>query len=435
MVLQFKSILKNDLAIFILMLLAASISFFLFGLNEYTVPSGDSEQYNLYAKNIALGNGYTADSEGKGFSNYREPGYPLFLSLIYKTFGVENFKAVKIAQMILLAITAFIVFKTFQLFNFTRTGLVTGSAFALLPLYAYQANLLQSELWTIFLLISSFFLILKILGKKEGISHYILLGIVFALLGLTRVHTLLMPFIFAGIFYWKNKPSRHIITSMAIVAVTVLFWAIYVYSNIGTFAITKGRGELHLYTRSIRATLPYNQQIHYFVSWIKRSALHGASNEILEKYDPWPLTIQYGALISEGRTEDELREESIARIKQNLGRYLFGNPMEIAKMMFVEHLFPPVSPLLNRTARVMIYLVIYLIFIIGVVSSFMFSKNKQFYALINVGLIYIAYHWIVLSFFDVIPRFNTPYLGLYLIMGIAGIVNQIEGIKQKIKNL
>jgi 4-amino-4-deoxy-L-arabinose transferase-like glycosyltransferase len=368
------------------------------------------------------------DSEGKGFSNYREPGYPLFLSLIYKTFGVENFKAVKMVQMVLLAITAFIVFKIFKLYNFTRTGVITGSAFALLPLYAYQVNLLQSELWTIFLLISSFFIILKILEKEGDISHYILLGIVFALLGLTRVHTLLMPLIFAGIFYWKNKPSRHIITSIAIVFITVLLWATYVYSNIGTFAITEGRGELHLYTRSIRATFPYNQQIHYFVSWIKRSALHGASNEILEKYDP----ILYGALVNGVRTEDELREESIARIKQNLGRYLFGNPIEIAKMMFVEHLFPPVSPLLNRTVRLMIYLVIYLIFIIGVVSSFMFSKNKQFYTLINVGLIYIAYHWVVLSFFDVIPRFNTPYLGLYLIMGMAGIVNQIENIKHKV---
>ena len=88
------------------------MSFLVFGLNKYAVPSGDSEQYNLYAKNIALGNGYTADSEGKGFSNYREPGYPLFLSLIYKTLGVENFKAVKMAQMVLLAITAFVVFKT-----------------------------------------------------------------------------------------------------------------------------------------------------------------------------------------------------------------------------------------------------------------------------------------------------------------------------------
>ena len=411
------------------------MSFLVFGLNKYAVPSGDSEQYNLYAKNIALGNGYTADSEGKGFSNYREPGYPLFLSLIYKTLGVENFKAVKMAQMVLLAITAFVVFKTFKLYNFTGTGVITGSTFALLPLYAYQVNLLQSELWTIFLLISSFFLILKILEKKENISHYILLGIVFALLGLTRVHTLLMPLIFAGIFYWKNKPLRHIITFIAIVVITVLLWTTYVYSNIGTFAITEGRGELHLYTRSIRATLPYNQQIHYFVSWIKQSALNGVSNEILEKYDARALTIQYGELVNEGITEDELREESIARIKQNLGRYLFGNPMEIAKMMFVEHLFPPVSPLLNRTVRVMIYLVIYLIFIMGIVSSFMFPKNKQFHTLINVGLIYIAYHWVVLSFFDVIPRFNTPYLGLYLTIGIAGIVNQIEGIKQKVKNL
>ena len=93
------------------MLSITSLSFLLFGLNDYNIPTGDSQQYSAYAQNIALGNGYTMDPVGKVFSAYREPAYPFFVACIYFVFGINNFLAVKIAQVILLAITAFFTFK------------------------------------------------------------------------------------------------------------------------------------------------------------------------------------------------------------------------------------------------------------------------------------------------------------------------------------
>lgn len=34
---------------------------------------------------------------------------------------------------------------------------------------------------------------------------------------------------------------------------------------------------------------------------------------------------------------------------------------------------------------------------------------------------YVLYHWLLIAFFDGVPRFNTPYLVFYLIIGVAGL--------------
>jgi len=424
-VFKLKPATKKDFGVFILLFFLASANFLLFGLNEYTIPSGDSEQYNLYAKNIALGNGYTADSEGNGFSLYREPGYSLFVSSIYSLFGVENFLAVKIAQVVLLALISFLIFKLFQIKGYKKLAVAVGSLVAFFPLYAYQANLIQSELWTAFLLACSLLLVISILKDDKNKKYYILLGVVFSILGLTRAHLLLLPFVFGAVSYYKNKPLKYLVIPPAMVVVVALSWATYVYLNTGFFAITKGRDNLHLYTRSERSALSYDEQVKYYKSWFKRSALGGREDEILEKYEPGPLIKQYAELIQKGRTEEELKKESIAKIKSNLDRYILGNPLEIIKMMFIEHLFPPVSSLLTRTLRAVIYFATYLIFSGGALL-YMFSKKKRPSLLVNVGLIYIIYHWVVLSFFDVIPRFNTPYLWLYLVVGVAGLTTKFK---------
>ena len=418
---------QKKLNIFILMLSITSLSFLLFGLNDYNIPTGDSQQYSAYAQNIALGNGYTMDPVGKVFSAYREPVYPFFVACIYFVFGINNFLAVKIAQVILLAITAFF---TFKIFAPGRLAIVMGSLVAFMPLYSYQVNLIQSEPLIIFLLITSLLLVVDIIKNNRSFKHYIILGIIFSALALTKAHFIFLPFIISVIFYWKQKPLKYVVTYLLIIITVLLSWMSYTYYNTGLFNITEGRQNLHLYTRSIRATLSYRQQVSYFNSWLKDRANGGEyEDRLLEEYGPWFLTIQYGTLLNQGRPETELRNESIERIKNNLGHYLFGNIIEMGKMVFIEHLYPPVSPLLTRSVRAIIYLAIYLSFIAGVIFS-LFSKNNKFNILIWLGSIYIFYNLLILSFFDVIPRFNTPFLALYIIVGIAGLTNLNYG-KQK----
>lgn len=426
MTFQLTSWLRKETNVFILVLLMASLSFVLFGLNDYALPTGDSQQYNAYAQNIALGNGYTMDPVNKIFSAYREPVYPFFVASIYFLFGINNFLAVKIVQVILLALTAFFTFKIINIFDTSPLAKIVASLVAFMPLYSYQVNLIQSEPLIIFLIITSLFVLIDILKNNKSLKSYIILSTIFSILILTKAHFIFLPFIIAIIFYLKKKPLKHSATYILIVITILLSWMTYIYYRTGSFNIAEGRQNLHLYTRSIRATLPYRQQVSYLNSWLKDRA-HGGQYEdkFLEEYGPWFLTEQYGALLNQGQSETELREESIDRIKNNLGHYLFGNIIEMGKMVFIEHLYPPVSPFLTRSVRAIIYLAVYSTFIIGVVS-FLFSKNNKFDILIWMGAVYIFYNLLILSFFDVIPRFNTPYLGLYLIVGIAGLANKFK---------
>lgn len=412
------------------MLLMASLGFILFGFNDYTIPTGDSQQYNAYAQNIALGNGYTMDPVNKVFSAYREPAYPFFVAGIYFLFGINNFLAVKIIQVILLALTAFFTFKILNIFDTGPLAKVTASLVAFMPLYSYQVNLIQSEPLIIFLLTTSLFLVVDILKNNKSLKYYIILSTILSILVLTKAHFIFLPFIIAVIFYLKKKPLKYLVNYLLIIMIILLSWTTYIYYHTGSFNITEGRQNLHLYTRSIRATLSYHQQVSYFNSWLKDRANGGQyEDSLLEEYGPWFLTEQYGALLSQGKSETELRKESLERIKNNLGHYLLGNIIEMGKMVFIEHLYPPVSPLLTRSVRAIIYLVIYSLFISGVIF-FLFSKNNKFNILIGVGCVYIFYNLLILSFFDVIPRFNTPYLALYLIVGAAGLMSR----KYKIKN-
>ncbi len=73
-------IFKNRPAILGILICLAFINLGLFGFNP-APPSGDSVDYNAYAKNLTLGNGYTDSNNGGPFSIYREPGYPFFFRM------------------------------------------------------------------------------------------------------------------------------------------------------------------------------------------------------------------------------------------------------------------------------------------------------------------------------------------------------------------
>lgn len=68
--------------------------------------TGDSAQYDEYARNLLAGKGYVC---GKGLFAHRPPGYPLFLALIYSVFSYSLF-AVKIVQCFLNALTCVITY-------------------------------------------------------------------------------------------------------------------------------------------------------------------------------------------------------------------------------------------------------------------------------------------------------------------------------------
>ncbi len=113
----------NKIVIIFLLVFLALANFILFGYNS-APPDGDAVDYITYGRNLALGNGYSID--GKTFSTLREPAYSFFLFFIFKLFGIENLIAVKIFQAILLALTAFFVYLSFELYGRKKAGLIAA---------------------------------------------------------------------------------------------------------------------------------------------------------------------------------------------------------------------------------------------------------------------------------------------------------------------
>ncbi len=82
--------------------LAAGLALRVWMLNAFPQVSGDTLIYGNLAKNLLHGQFALTDGGGVVHSTLiRLPGYPLFLALIFKLFGVDNYTAVAYAQIAL----------------------------------------------------------------------------------------------------------------------------------------------------------------------------------------------------------------------------------------------------------------------------------------------------------------------------------------------
>lgn len=418
-----KMIDLNKKVIFFLLVFLAFANFFLFGFNE-VLPAADAAQYVSYGKNLALGNGYSLD--GKTFDTLREPGYPFFLFFIFKLFGTGNLFAVKIIQTILLALSAFFIYLIFEMYSHKNTGLIAALLVAVIPSYGYYANFMLTEILFMFLLVFSFHLTLRIFKKGGNALLYGITGVVFAGMVLTRMSMIFLPLLFGvGFYLVTRKNIKNIVVFYLVLLLLIGGWASYAYYKTGSFTITQGRAEIHLYTRAARSTLSYRESLYYLYSWLRRSALGGVENEFLGKYDARPLSWQYEDMVERGYPVSRIKAESIKTIFNNPGHYLFGNVIEWIKLMFIEHLYPPVSPLLNRFVRLGIYVFIYGLFLFGTIQ-FLRNRRQKLQPIFWLAAIFLLYHWTVMSFFDVVPRLNTPYLVFYIVIGVAGLASIFE---------
>jgi len=92
------------LGVFFLIRIAAS-----FFINAGISPGDDSVQYNNYACAILEDFKWLHSPNVEG--NRREPGYPIFLALVYFLFGKDNFLAVYVLQAFINVFTIFIIYK------------------------------------------------------------------------------------------------------------------------------------------------------------------------------------------------------------------------------------------------------------------------------------------------------------------------------------
>lgn len=422
---KFLRLLSKNRAIFFILLLLAFANSYIFGLSR---PQGwdDASQYSAYAENLINMGEYSLD--GVNFSSFREPGYPLTLFLAYSLFGIEtslSFLTVKMSQILMLAVSGFLAFKILaNLFDNGKLGIIAGVLTVSMPYYGYYAGDISTEIPFAFSLILSFYLILKIIKGKAAVFDFVSLGFILAYATLIRAQLLFFPFallLLALILYkeiGRNKLKR-LLVSFLIFLLVVGGWAGLVFHKTGHFTVTSGRQSPLIYYRAVRSELSYGDLFRYLKAWIKRSVTGGQTNELLDKQDFWLLHKEYARKISGEIGEKEIQSESINTIIRNFDKYLLGNFVEFIKLMFIEHTY---SGSFNKYARAGFYVFLYSFFLYGMVR-FILYRQKIFRPVFWLSLIFLSYNVLIITALDAIPRYNTPYLFFYLIVGVSGLLN------------
>ncbi|MCX6731734.1 MAG: glycosyltransferase family 39 protein [Candidatus Parcubacteria bacterium] len=224
----------------IILFCAAVLSGLLWGskmLGQPLSTGGDEPLYNSIAKNIVEHGRFVSDE--KDWANVSEPLYPLFLSGVYLVFGLDNFDAVRIIQILLFAFTVLLVYLLSEKLVSRNLAIAASLLTALFFPLAASAGVLYREVLFTFLVVLSVYLLYRI-QEKPRLAGFILLGIILGLATLTNA--IIQFFIVFAVLYFifffrKNLPWKNLALKLLFLVLffllTISGWSLGDYLNNG----------------------------------------------------------------------------------------------------------------------------------------------------------------------------------------------------------
>lgn len=190
-------------------------------------------EYEVYARNILSGHGYSQSITAPYYPNaYRTPGYALFLCLIYKIFGINNF-AVMLTQVLLNATVPVLIFYITRRYFSLRFAYLASFMVAVYPFTTIFVHVLFSEILCIFLFTLGLFLFEEARHTRK-ILFFSLSGITFGYCLLVRPGIALFP-LFITIAYLFVENVKRIWKYLLIFNFcVVLVWTPWVIRNYWT---------------------------------------------------------------------------------------------------------------------------------------------------------------------------------------------------------
>ena len=177
----------------------------------------------------------------------RTPGYPVFVGVIYRLFGV-NTLPVAIAQAFVFALIALIVYAIGRRVAGDRAGMAASLMTALFPPLPYYGALVLTEVWTTFMMVCACVVCLRAM-QQDRLRDFILAGILFSLTTLVRPAFFLLPFGLAigmPILVPSERSRRRRLGQWAALAlaaaVTMVPWFTYNYVYLGRFTLSPAGG-------------------------------------------------------------------------------------------------------------------------------------------------------------------------------------------------
>ena len=144
---------------------------------------GDSASYDDYAINILENESWLVDADFK--SHFSPPGYPLFLSAVYKVFGKRNHQAVFFIQALLNLIMLMYIYRFSREISDEKAAFLSLAWSSVYILYLYFMPMLLRETLICLLLLLFFYYLYRLLIEVPLKKYFIGIIILFTLL----IHT------------------------------------------------------------------------------------------------------------------------------------------------------------------------------------------------------------------------------------------------------
>lgn len=216
---------------------------------EAMVNWSDQRGYQRLGENLATTGQFTRYAGTETFAPevIRTPGYPAFVAVIYKLFGVGNNTAVAVAQALVFAAICLLVFALVRRAWSPRAALLAAALTALYAPLPYLGALVVTELWTALVATAAMVIVIRA-AQGGALRDFALAGMLLSATTIVRPAFVLLPFFFALAVPVLVRTERSVprLKGWAVLTLTagltLLPWFTYNYVNLGQFTLSPAGG-------------------------------------------------------------------------------------------------------------------------------------------------------------------------------------------------
>jgi len=239
---------RTRLAVVLIALLHAAF-FIVYQRPDWEIAWSDQGGYQQLGAGMAKSGGeFTRFPDSPTFipEVIRTPGYPAFVAVIYKLFGVRTMP-VAIAQAFVFVLICFLVYALTARLADHKTASVAAIMTALFPPLPYYGALVLTEVWTTFVLMAAMLVCLRAVQSGRT-RDFLIAGLLFSCTTIVRPAFILLPFGLAAampVLVPSERNRRRIgqWAALAVVAgITMVPWFTYNYVYLGRFTLSPAGG-------------------------------------------------------------------------------------------------------------------------------------------------------------------------------------------------
>jgi len=239
---------RTRLAVVLMALLHAAF-FIVYQRPDWEIAWSDQGGYQQLGAGMAKSGGeFTRYPDSPTFipEVLRTPGYPAFVAVIYRLFGVSTMP-VAIAQAFVFVLICLLVYALTARIAGYQAATAAAIMTALFPPLPYYGALVLTEVWTTFVLIAAVLVCLRAVQSGRT-RDFLIAGLLFSCTTLVRPAFILLPFGLAAampILVPSERNRRRIgqWAALALVAgVTMVPWFTYNYVYLGRFTLSPAGG-------------------------------------------------------------------------------------------------------------------------------------------------------------------------------------------------